>query len=333
MLTPVRIIALLALVAAISPLDIVRAQAFPARAVKIVVGQSAGSSADAVGRLIAEALSEAWPQPVTVENKGGAAGTIAADLVAKSLPDGYTLLLGGQGSLVIATMLEPTLRYDPVRDFAPIGRLARTPFFLVTNSNVPARTLPELIAYARAHPGKLTYISYGDGSVSRVAFEWLKSATGTDMLEIPYKGAAGAMADLLAGRVDMGLNDFAAVEQHVVAGTLRLLAAIGASRASKAADVATVAEQGVPGYAIEAWYGLLAPAGTPADVVAAISAAIDRIRRSSAFRKRLDELSYEPVIDTPTEFDAVIRSEISKYADIVKRAGIEARRNPRGGAQ
>jgi tripartite-type tricarboxylate transporter receptor subunit TctC len=306
------------------------AQDYPARAVKIVVGQSAGSAADALARLIAESLASAWSQPVTIENRGGAAGTIAADQVAKAPADGYALLLGGQGNLVIATTLDAKLRYDPARDFAPIGRLARTPFFVVINAGVPASTLPQLIAYAKTHPGKLTYISYGDGSVSRVAFEWLKTAAGIDLLEVPYKGAALATADLLAGRVDMGLNDFAAVEPQLDAGTLRLLAAVGAQRAFAAPAVPTVAEQGVPGYAIEAWYGLLAPAGTQPEVVAKIAATLERIRRTPAFRLRLAELSYEPVTDTPAEFEAVIRSDIARYGDIVKRAGIGARRDAQG---
>ena len=324
------VVTLLAFVVAMSAPRVAVAQDFPAKAVRIVVGQSAGSSADAVARLIADSLSALWQKPVNVENKGGAAGTIAADLVAKAPADGYTLLLGGQGNLVIAATLEATLRYDPSRDFAPIARLARTPFFLVTSAGVPARTIPELVAYAKAHPARLTYISYGDGSVSRVAFEWLKTAAGIDLLEIPYKGSAPATADLLAGRVDMGLYDFSAVEQHVRTGTLHMLAAIGAERAASAPDVATVAEQGVPGYAIEAWYGLLAPAGTPPDVVAAISGAIDEIRRTAAFGRRLAELSYEPVVDTPAEFAAVIRSDIARYAAIIQRAGIQARHNPHG---
>ncbi len=310
------------------------AQDYPVRPVKIVVGQTAGSAADALARLIGESLTGEWSQPVTIENKSGAAGTIAADLVAKAPADGYALLLGGQGNLVVAGSLDPNLRYDPTRDFAPIGRLARTPLFLVMNSGVPARTLPELIAYAKAHPGKLTYISYGDGSVSRVAFEWLKTAAGIDLLEIPYKGAAPAMADLLAGRVDMGLNDFAAVEQYVDLGTLRLVAALGAKRATRGSGVATVAEQGIEGYSIEAWYGILAPAGTAPEVVAKIANALDRIRRMPAFRQRLAELSYEPVVDTPAQFEAAIRSGHREvYADIVKRARIDARRNPRGAAQ
>jgi tripartite-type tricarboxylate transporter receptor subunit TctC len=324
-----RIMILLAFAAAaMSAPGPVAAEDYPARSVKIVVGQSAGSAADSIARVIAETLSGLWQQPVTVENKGGAAGTIAADLIAKAPADGYALLLGGQGNLVIAATLEPALRYDPTRDLAPIGRLARTPFFLVMNAGVPAKTLPELIAYAKANPGKLTYISYGDGSVSRVAFEWLKTAAGIDMLEIPYKGAALATADLLAGRVDIGLNDFGAVEQHVGAGTLRLLAAVGATRAASAPDVPTIAEQGVVGYSIEAWYGLLAPAGTPREVIARISGALDRIRQTAAFRRRLAELSYEPIVDTPLQFEAVIRSEIATYADIIKRVGIDARHDP-----
>lgn len=329
-----RVVALLAFVVApMSVSHFALAQDYPVKPVRIVVGQSAGSAADAVARLIADSLSGVWQQPVNVENKGGAAGTIAADLVAKSPADGYALLLGGQGNLVIAATLDPALRYDPSRDFAPIARLASTPFFLITSAGVPAKTLPELVAYAKAHPGKLTYISYGDGSVSRVAFQWLETAAGIDLLEIPYKGSAPATADLLAGRVDMGLYDFSAVEQHVSAGTLRMLAAIGATRATSAPDVATVAEQGVPGYTIEAWYGLLAPAGTPPDVVARISGAIDEIRRTASFRRRLADLSYEPVIDTPVQFAAVIRSDIARYAEIIKRAGIDARRNPRGATQ
>jgi len=327
------VVTLLAFFVAMAASSVAPAQDYPTRPVRIVVGQSAGSSADAIARLIAESLSALWRQPVNVENKGGAAGTIAADLIAKAPADGYALLLGGQGNLVIAATLEPALRYDPSRDFVPIARLARTPFFLVTSAGVPARTIPELVAYARAHPGKLTYISYGDGSVSRVAFDWLETAAGIELLEIPYKGSASATADLLAGRVDMGLYDHSTVEQHVGAGTLHMLAAVGAARAVSAPDVATVAEQGVRGYAIDPWYGLLAPAGTPPDVVTRISGAIDQIRRTAAFRRRLAELTYEPVIDTPTQFAAIVRSDIATYADIIQRAGIKARRNPQSAIQ
>ena len=302
------------------------AQPYPNRPVRIIVGQTPGTPPDNIARIVAEQLAELWHQSVVVENRTGAGGTIAADLVAKAPPDGYTLLMGGQSNLAIAAVLDPTHRYDPRTEFAPIGRIAHTPFFVVVNATVPVKTIPELISYARAHPGRLTFVSYGDATVSRMAFKLLMAETGIDLVEIPYKGSAQALADHLAGRVDIGLNDFAVVGQHVAAGTLRVLGAAGAKRASAAPDVPTVAEQGVAGFEVEAWYGLVAPAGVVPDVLARLGDALNRIRRTPGMRKRIEKFDYEPIFDHPAQFAAVIRSDIDTYSRLMKRAGIAAER-------
>jgi tripartite-type tricarboxylate transporter receptor subunit TctC len=299
------------------------AQGFPNRPVRIVVGQSAGSTADNVARMIARALSDYWHQPVNVEDKAGAGGTIAAEYVAKAPADGYTLLLGGQSNLVVAAILGATLRYDPSANFFHVGRVVHTPFFFVVNAKVPARTVSELIAYGKAHPGRLTYISFGDGTISRIAFESLKKIAGVDMVEVPYRSSAPALGDLLGGRVDIGLFDLANVQQHVDAGTLHLLAATGAKRALSAPDLPTVAEQGVAGFAIDPWYGLLAPDGMPPEAASLLVAALDHVRREPKFQRQILALGYEPINDTPAQFAALIASEIQKYSGVITQAGID----------
>lgn len=309
------------------------AQPYPNRSVRIIVGQTPGTPPDNISRIVAERLSELWHQSVMVENRSGAGGTIAADLVAKASPDGYTLLMGGQSNLAVAVALDPTRRYDPLTQFAPIGRIASTPFFVVVNATVPVKTIPELISFARAHPGRLTFVSYGDATVSRMAFKLLMAETGIDLVEIPYKGSAQALADHLAGRVDIGLNDLTVVGQHVAAGTLRVLGAAGAKRAAFAPDVPTVAEQGVAGFKVEAWYGLVAPAGVAPEVLASLSDALNRIRRMPEMRTRIEKFDYEPIFDDPAQFAAVIQSDIDTYSRVMKRAGISAERKAGDAAQ
>jgi tripartite-type tricarboxylate transporter receptor subunit TctC len=295
--------------------------AFPERTVRIVVGQTPGSTADNVARVAADALSAYWKQPVVVENHSGAGGTIAADLVAAAPADGYTLLLGNVSNLVVvAAYGDRNLRYDPLADFTPLGRIARTPFFIVARGDLGATTIPQLIALAKAAPGRLTYISYGPGTLSRAAFDLFASMAGIELTEVPYRGSAPALADLLAGRVDLGVFEYANARQNIEAGRLRPLAALDARRSPAAPDIATVAEQGLPGYAVEAWYGLLAPDGLPADVQQQLAQALRETRRSPEMQRRIAQLSYESMHDGPAEFAATIRAEIEMYKRLAQRA-------------
>jgi len=320
-----RVVALLAFVVApMSVSHFALAQDYPVKPVRIVVGQSAGSAADAVARLIADSLSGVWQQPVNVENKGGAAGTIAADLVAKSPADGYALLLGGQGNLVIAATLDPALRYDPSRDFAPIARLASTPFFLITSAGVPAKTLPELVAYAKAHPGELNFSSPGNGSGAHLAGELLKSMAKIDMTHIPFNGIAPAVTAVLGGQVQAMFAGAPSVLRHVKSGTLRALGVASLARIAAAPDLPTLAESGFPGFDVTSWYGIVAPAGTPSQVIDRLHGEMTKALNESDVREKLAGLGAEPVGNTPAEFAATIRSETAKWSKIVKDAKITA---------
>ena len=301
------------------------AQPFPNRPVRIVVPQPPGTASDTVARILAEQLAEYWHQSVVVETKPGAGGTIAAELVAKGRADGYTLLLANPSNMAIAAAVDQGLRYDPIADFTPIGRLIHVPYFVVTNATMPVKSMPELIAYARAHPGRVTYLSFGEATVSHMAFASLNAAAGIDIVEIGYKTTAQSLPDLLEGRVDLCLCDITPLRQYVDAGTLRLLGAVGEKRIAAAPEVPTVAEQGVSGFEHGMWYGVVAPAGIPPTVRANLVAALAYARQTPAMKQRLEFLNYEPIYDDPAQFAAAVRSEIEKYSGIVKQARIESR--------
>jgi tripartite-type tricarboxylate transporter receptor subunit TctC len=305
------------------PLD-ARAETFPSRPIRIIVGQTPGNSPDTLARMVADPLSILLRTPVTVENRSGASGTIAADLVARAPADGYTVLMGGLSNLITAGLLQAGVPYDPVRDFAPIGRIAYTPFVLVAATNLPVTNIPELLAYAKSRPGSVTLGTFGEGSLGRLIYEMLRATAGVELLQVPYKGVGAAVADLIAGRLDLNLNDFENASPHERTGRLRILAAVGSRRAPGADNVPTVAEQGIAGFAIDAWYGLLAPAGTPPDVIDKLAAALDKVRRAPAFRQRLDELHDIPIDDTPAEFSAALRSDSARFTDMVRRAQRDA---------
>jgi tripartite-type tricarboxylate transporter receptor subunit TctC len=295
---------------------------YPSRPVKLIVPQPAGAQNDVLGRLLADRLTELWGQPAVVENHGGAGGTIGAALAAKAPADGYTVLIGGLNNLAVATSLVKELSYDAVRDFVPVGGVARVPYALALHRSVSATTLPELIAYARAHPGKLTYGSGGNGSMSNLGAELLKAMAGLEIVHVPYRGSAPAIKALLAGEIDMMFADLALLAPHARAGMVRLIAAAGAARASAAPELPTVAEQGLGGFAIAPWYGVVLPAGTPSEVVAKLAEGVHDAVRTPQVRQRLDQLGYEPILDTPPQFGALIRSETEKYAELIRRAGI-----------
>jgi tripartite-type tricarboxylate transporter receptor subunit TctC len=288
------------------------------------VPQTPGTPSDNIARALAEQLSEYWQQSVTIEAKPGAGGTIAAEFVAKGPADGYTLLLANSSNMAIAPALDQALRYDPRADFAPIARLIDVPFIVVAHSAVPVKSMPELVAHARAHPGRLTYLSFGEATVTHMAFESLKAATGIDIVEVGYKTYAQAIPDLITGRVDLCLCDIVAMRPHIDAGKLRVLGVIGERRLAALPEVPTVSQQGVPGFSLGMWYGIVAPSGIPAAVRATLVEAVDRARRTPEVIQRIDSLGFLPIVDDPTQFGAVIRSEIDTYTSIARKGRMAA---------
>jgi tripartite-type tricarboxylate transporter receptor subunit TctC len=300
------------------------AEPFPSRSIKLVIPQPPGGHSDVIGRTLGPKLAEILQQPVVIDNRAGAGGTIGAELVARSAPDGHTLLLGGSNNLSIAVALLTEVRYDPLRDFVPIGGVANVPYALAVRSSLPLNTLAELLAHARAHPGQLNYGSSGVGSTSNLAVEWIKSAAGVNLVHVPYRVTAQAVLALLASEVDVVVSDLSLLAPHAKAGTLRILAVAGAKRAASALEIPTVAEQGVPGFAIDAWYGIVVPAATPANVVTRLSVALREALQSPEVQQRFEELGYETIVDTPAQFGAFIRADIERYANVIKRTGLRA---------
>ncbi|HEY8245525.1 MAG: Bug family tripartite tricarboxylate transporter substrate binding protein [Vicinamibacteria bacterium] len=294
------------------------AQGFPERAVRIVAGQQAGSATDAVARLIADALETQWGVAVTVENKPGAGGTIGAEAALLGGADGYTLFLGGTSNLVIAPATDATLRYDPMRDFMPIARIASVPFAYAVNADVPARSLKDLAALARARPGAITYATLGPATTTGVGMRLFLAEAGVDMLGIEYKGSTSAYPDVLAGRVDVMFNEIGALAQHAQNGRIRVLAIASPRRALRLPDIPTTAEQGFSRLVVASWYGLLAPAGTPPDVHKRIADAVATAMRNPVVRKRIEALGYEPIDDTPALFRAALRDDIATFRALAR---------------
>jgi tripartite-type tricarboxylate transporter receptor subunit TctC len=314
----VRFLAWLALVAAASTAV---AQTFPSRPVKIIVPFPPGGSADAAARIVAEKTSEEWKQPVLVENKPGAGTTIAAAFVAGSAPDGYLLYLTGPISHAVSAALYKNPGYDAVSSFAAVARVASAPFILVVHPSVKANSVRELIELARARPGALTYASSGSGAAPHLAAEMLASMTGTKFVHVPFKGTAPALVALLGGQVDFQIADVAAIP-HVRAGKLRALAVTTARSSALVPGVPSVAESGVPGFDVPSATGILAPAGTPREIVAKINSAINRALATGEVRQRLNAQGFEPAPATPEEFAAFLASEVRKYARIIQEAGV-----------
>ena len=297
------------------------AQTYPSKPIRLVVPFPAGGSLDVVARAIGQKLTEAWGQPVVIDNRPGAGGNIGADLVAKSAPDGYTILEGALSTHAVNVSLYSRMPYDPVRDFDPITLVAVTPNVLVLNPSVPATSVKELIAYARANPGKLAFGSGSNGSAGHLAGELFKTEAGVDMVHVPYKGAAPAMQDLLAGRVQLMFDNLANSMQQVRAGKLRALAVTTAHRSTLVPDLPTLSEAGLPGFDISTWWGFLAPAGTPKEIVAKWNAEVARILATPEMKDFFAQQGAEPSPTSPEAFGAMIRSEIAKYAKIVKASG------------
>ena len=307
--------------ATLAAVGFANAQAFPQKPVRLVVPFPPGGPIDTVSRAIAQKLTEAWGQTVVVDNRPSAGGNIGADLVAKAAPDGYTVVMGALSTHAVNPSLYPKMPYDAAQDFAPISLVAVTPNVLVVNPSLPVATAREFIAYARANPGKLAFGSGSNGSAGHLAGELFKVDAGVDMLHVPFKGAAPAMQALLAGDTQLMFDNLASATAQVKAGKLKALAVTTARRSKLAPDLPTLAEAGLPGFDISTWFGLLAPAGTPADVVARWNAEVTRILNSTEMRERMTALGAEPAPDTPAEFARFIAGETAKYARIVKLSG------------
>jgi tripartite-type tricarboxylate transporter receptor subunit TctC len=300
----------------------VSAQAYPARPVHVVISFPPGSSTDIVGRVVAQKLSEYWGQPVLPENRGGAGGTIGAGVVAKSAPDGYTLLIDSSAHSV-SPAIYAKLPYDTVKDFVDIAPIAGQPNVLVALPASRTKSVADLVADAKARPGKINFASAGIGSGTHLNLEKFKLVTGVDVTHIPYKGTQEVMTDLLGGRVEYYFAPISAALSSIRDGKLRAIAVSSARRSSSLPDVPTVAESGVPGFEFTLWFGVWGPAGMPADIVDKISKDVNRVLADPGVRERLAKLGNDTMSMTPPEFSQFVRKEIEDYARVITAAGIK----------
>lgn len=298
------------------------AAAYPDRPIKLVVPYTPGGVTDALARVLAKGLSDRVGQPVVVENRGGGGANIGADAVAKAAPDGYTLLMGSAATHAINSSLYKSLSYDHIRDFAPITQVAQVPNILVVHPSVPAKDVRELIAYAKANPGKLNFGSSGSGGTIHLSGELFKTLAGVDMLHVPYKGSAPAVSDLLGGQVQVMFDS--SVVPHVKSGRLRALAVTSSKRSTALPDVPTMAEAGLPGYESTAWFGVLAPAGTPQPILARLHDEMVAVLKDPATQAWMKQQGFDAIGDTPAQFAAYIRKETDKWAKVVKASGATA---------
>jgi tripartite-type tricarboxylate transporter receptor subunit TctC len=315
---------LLVLASSLVIVPIVHAQgAYPTKPIRLIVPSVAGGGTDISARLIAPRLSEYLGQQVVVENRAGAAMMIGGEAVARAAPDGYTLLMG-ISTLTINPSIHPKMPYDTVRDFAPVSLAVTLPNVLVTHPSLPVKTVRELIVFARSRPGQLNYGSAGVGSSLHLSMELFLSMTKLRMVHIPYKGSAPALVDMLAGQIVVMTGTMITVIPHIRGGRLRALGVTSATRSQVAPDVPSIAEAGVPGYESVQWYGVLAPAGTPREVITRIHEGVVRALQDATVRKRFLDDGVEPVGSSPEEFAALIRADMAKWAKVVKDAGIKA---------
>ena len=299
-------------------------QGYPTKPIRFVVPYPAGGPLDTVARLLGQKVSERVKQPVIVDNKPGAGGNIGADAVAKSAPDGYTILMGAVATHAINPTLYASIPYDPVKDFIPVTQVASTPNVLVVNPSVPANNVREFIAYAKANPGKLNFGSGSTGSAGHLAGELFKTMAGVEMTHVPYKGAAPAMNDLVGGRIQLMFDNLASSLGQVRAGRVKALAVTTAKRTALAPELPTIAESGLPGFDISTWFGIFVAAGTPRDIVDRLHADFTRALAAPEVRERMLSLGAEPVGNRPEEFAAYIRGEADKYARVIKASGAKA---------
>ncbi len=298
--------------------------AWPAKPITIVVPFAAGGTTDILARVVGQALGRELGTSVVVDNRAGAGGNIGAAMAAKAPADGYTLFMGTVGTHAINASLYKRLPFDPVRDFAPLTRVAMVPNLLVANPNKPYKSVRELVAYARANPGKVNFASSGSGSSIHLSGELFNTLAKVEMVHVPYKGSAPAVTDLVAGQVDVMFDNMPSAIQHVRSGRLRALAVTTAKRSNDLPDVPTIAEAGVPGYEATSWFGLYAPAATPAPLLARVHAALVKVLADPEVRRKMDDQGAEPMSETPEQFAEFMRKETAKWAQVVKASGATA---------
>ncbi len=299
------------------------AQGYPNKPIKVIVPFAPGGNVDITARLVAPALSEALGQPVVVENKPGAGGTIGADMVAKSPPDGYTLLMGSNSTFSVAPSLYPKNPYHPIRDFAPVIMIASAPFVLVTNPGVAAKDARELVALAKASPGKLTMSSAGTGSSNHLVGELFQEISGARFTHIPYKGSGQALTDLMGGQVDLHFDQLTSAASHIQGGKLRALMVTAPARVAMLPDVPTSAEAGYGAFEATNVTGLIAPAGTPREIIDKLNAATQKVIAQAAIREKFAGIGAEATGGSPEQFGAYIRDDLSKWTRIVKDANVK----------
>ncbi|HEX2117483.1 MAG TPA: tripartite tricarboxylate transporter substrate binding protein [Alphaproteobacteria bacterium] len=297
------------------------AQSFPSKPVRIVVPQTPGGASDALARIIAQKLNDKWRQPVVVENKPGAGGNIGTELVAKSPADGYTLLMSYAGTQAINPSLYASLPYDSVKDFAPVATLATVPFVLIVNKNFAATDLKQFLSLAREKPDQIVYGSAGNGSVNHLLGVMVSMESNVRLMHVPYRGAAPALTDLMSGQIQAVFTSLPSVIGHIREGAVRPLAVTAAKRAGAAPDVPTIAEAGVPGFDVNPWFGLLAPAGTPAAIVRQINGDVAAALREKDTIERFTGQGAEPLITTPEQFLALLQADVEKWGKVVKASG------------
>jgi tripartite-type tricarboxylate transporter receptor subunit TctC len=302
----------------------VLAQPFPSRAVKIIVPTTPGGATDALSRSIAARLTELWGQPVVVENKPGATQIIGGEYVAKAPPDGYTLIVSDAATFIMNPITHKNLPYDGLRAFTPITLLVRFPWVIAVHPSVPAKTFGEFVAYARAHPGSISYGSFGTGSSGHISVEYLKNRLGIDIVHVPYKGAGPAVTDLLSGQIQMMMVTPLLVEPHARAGKLRLIAAATPARIPRLPDLPTVAESGVPGYEAGTWFALAGPAGMPREVTHAIYNEVKKVLNDPAFRERyIDKQWFEVVANPPEEFTEFLKKDYERWENLIRLSHVK----------
>jgi len=318
------VVGALAMIALAAPAPAASPGDYPNRSIRLVVPFVAGGSTDIVARLVAQKLTETWDKQVVVDNRSGGNGAIGMEIVARATPDGHTLVLGYIANLGTGPALNPKLPYDAIKDFAPISHIVTAPSIAVLHPGVPAKNLQELIALARVKPGAIAWGTSAIGSIGHMSGELLNRLAKVQMTHVPYKGGGQAVIDVLAGQIPMVIIGMTAVTPHVRSGRLRPIATTGAKRSFAFPDVPTVAEQGFPGFAADAWYGLLTTAGTPRPIVDKLNGEVIRIMKLPESKERMANVGFEIVASSPAEFAQLIREEIPKWTKVVREAGIRA---------
>jgi len=302
---------------------VAQAQSYPTRPVRVIVPFSAGGAADTPGRMLASKLSEVLKQQIIIDNRPGAGSTIGTEVAAKSPPDGYTLLLISNTHVISANLYKKRLKYNPIRDFVPVLQFATSPNLLVVHPSLPVKTVKDLIALAKAKPGRIDYASSGNGSSQHLFTALFTTLAGINMNHVPYRGSGQARTDLISGQIMVGMPGIASVVQHVKSGRLRALAVSGTKRSPQLPEVPTMAEAGVKGYAADQWLGFLAPSKTPASVVAKLNVETEKILKRTDLRRALQNVGAQPDYLGPREFGKLIESEMTKWGKVVAATGLQ----------